>query len=77
MKEKLMEVLQDMRPDIDFENETSLVTGKVLDSIDIVALIGAIDEEFDIKIKPAHMKPENFDSVDAIVALLEKLEEDE
>ena len=77
MKEKLLEILNDMRPDVDFESETSLVTGKVLDSIDIVALIGAIDEEFDIKVKPAHMKPENFDSLDAIVTLLEQLEEDE
>ena len=76
MKEKLLEILQEMRPDVDFENEGELVSGKILDSIDIVALIGAIDEEFDIKIKPAYMKPENFDSLDAMVSLLEELEEE-
>ncbi len=77
MREKLLKLLTEMRPDVDFKEETALVSGKVLDSIDIVALIGMIDEEFDIKIKPAHMKPENFDSLDAMVDLLEKLEEDE
>ena len=76
MKEKLLELLTDLRPDVDFENETELVSGKILDSIDIVALIGAIDEEFDIKIKPAHMKPANFDSLDAMIELLEELEEE-
>ena len=76
MKEKLLELLTDLRPDVDFENETELVSGKILDSIDIVALIGAIDEEFDIKIKPAHMKPANFDSLEAMIELLEELEEE-
>ena len=76
MKEKLLEMLTELRPDVDFENEKELVSGKILDSIDIVGLIGAIDEEFDIKIKPAYMKAENFDSLDSIIALLEKLEEE-
>ena len=76
LKERLLGILQEARPDIDFEKETALVSGKVLDSIDIVGLIGAIDDEFDIRIKPNFLKPQYFDSVDAMVGLLERLDEE-
>ena len=43
--EQLMEILEELRPDVDFENETSLVDGGVLDSFDIVALAGELNDE--------------------------------
>ena len=74
--EDLMNILSELRPDIDFAEEKSLVTNGVFDSFDIISLVAKIDEEFDVKVKPAHLLPENFDSAEAIWALIERLEEE-
>ena len=71
--EKVLEILEELRPDVDFEKEESLVDGGVLDSFDIVALAGELNDEFDIEIKPSDLVPANFNSAKAINALVEKL----
>ena len=71
--EKVLEILEELRPDVDFEKEESLVDGGVLDSFDIVALDGELNDEFDIEIKPSDLVPANFNSAKAINALVEKL----
>ncbi len=73
---ELMEVLENLRPDVDFENETALVTGGVLDSFDIVGLVAELNDTFDIEIGPSDLVPENFNSAAAIWELVEKLQED-
>ena len=72
-----MEILEELRPDIDFAGEKSLVTGGLLDSFDIISLVSRLNDEFDITIKPANLVPENFDSAEAMLALIEKLQEEE
>ena len=64
-KETIIEILEEIRPDVDFENETSLVDGNVLESFDIVSLVSELSDEFDITIRPKDLVPENFNSVDA------------
>ena len=76
MREELLEILEELRPDVDFETETSLITGGILDSFDIVALVGELNEAFDIEIKPNNLVPENFNSVDAMLALIEQLQDE-
>ena len=73
--ERLLEILREIRPDVDFENEKALVTDEILDSVDIIALVAELSDEYDIRIKPAHMVPENFNSADAILALVKELED--
>lgn len=73
MKEQLLEILDDLRPDIDFESETELVTNGVLDSFDIVSLVAQLNDEFDITIGVDDLEPENFDTVDAMLALIESM----
>lgn len=73
---ELMEVLENLRPDVDFENETALVTGGVLDSFDIVGLVAELNDTFDIEIGPSDLVPENFNSAAAIWALVEKLQDE-
>lgn len=73
---ELMEVLENLRPDVDFENETALVTGGVLDSFDIVGLVAELNDTFDIEIGPSDLVPENFNSAEAIWALVEKLQDE-
>ena len=73
MKEQLMKILNELRPDVDFENETALVTDGILDSFDIVSLVGEINAEFDVTIGVDDLEPENFDTVDAMVELIGEL----
>ena len=74
---ELMEILENMRPDIDFKNEKKLVTDRLLESFDIISLVTEIGDEFDVKVKPADLIPENFDSVEAMWAMIERLQEDD
>lgn len=74
--EELLEILSELRPDVDFENETALITDGVLDSFDIIALVSELDDAFDIEIKPNNLVPENFNSAKAMMALIEQLQDD-
>ena len=75
--EQLMEILEGLRPDIDFANEKSLVTDRLLESFDIINLVSEIDDEFDVKIKPADLMPENFDSAEAMWELIQRLQDED
>ena len=74
--DELMEILEELRPDVDFENETSLIDDGVLDSFDIVARVGELNDAFDIEIKPNNLVPENFNSAEAMMALIEQLQDE-
>lgn len=75
--EQLMEILEELRPDIDFENETELVTNRVLESFDIINLVSEIDDEFDVKVKPADLVPENFNSAKAMWEMIQRLQDED
>ena len=75
MEEKLMEILNDLRPDVEFEKETKLIDDGILDSFDIVSLVGELNTQFSIAIGVDELEPENFDTVDAIQALVSRLED--
>ncbi len=75
MRDTILDILNDINPDIDFEKETAIVDGKLLDSFDIVTLVGDLNDAFDINIGVVDLVPENFNSVDAIEALVSKLQE--
>lgn len=70
--EKILEILADIRPDIDFEQEKLLVEEGLLDSFDIVSIISELNDVFDINIRVNDLKPENFNSVEAIEALVNR-----
>ena len=74
--DELMQILEELRPDVDFENETALIDDGVLDSFDIVALVGELNEEFDIEIKPNSLVPANFNSAKAMMKLIEELQDE-
>ena len=71
--DKLLEILQGIRPDVDFENETELIDEGVLDSFDVVSIISEIDDVFGVQIRINELEPENFNSAEAIWSLIEKL----
>ncbi len=77
MREELLEILNDLHEDIDFEKEDQLIERKILDSFDIVTLVGELCDTFDIEITADEMIPENFRNLDAILALIaSKTDED-
>ncbi len=73
MRDQILAILNDINPDIDFENETALIDEELLDSFDIVSLVGELNDTFDINITVVELVPENFNSLDAMVALVEQL----
>lgn len=64
--EELMEILEEIRPDVDFGTETSLVDDKILSSFDILSIIGEISDTYDITLTPAEIIPKNFNSAKAM-----------
>ena len=68
--EKILKILNDIRPDVDFIEETNLVDGGILDSFDIVSIISELNDAFDIHIRVTDLKPENFNSLEAIGQLI-------
>ena len=69
--------MQEQSECIDFETEDNLIEGNVLDSFDIVTLVTEIGEAFDVEITAAELIPDNFNSLEAMVELIEqKLEEE-
>lgn len=73
MKE-LLNILQDIRPDVDFSYCGNLIDDGILDSFDIISLVSEINQAFDIEIGVAELVPENFNSPEAIFALIKKLQ---
>lgn len=75
-RETILEMLQQLHPDVDFETEKQLVTGKILDSFDLVSLVAELADEFDIEIKAKDFVEENFNSLDTLTAMVERLSEE-
>ena len=74
--EKLLNILNDLHPDVDFENNESLIDDGILDSLDIVSLVTEIYAEFDVTIPAEEIVPENFNSAKALMALITKIDEE-
>lgn len=71
-----MNILNELRPELDFEKEDRLIEDGVLDSFDLVSLIGEINDQFDVEIDFDDIEPENFNSVEAMIKLIERLKEE-
>ena len=76
MREQIMKILKGVRSDVDFENETALIDNGVLDSFDIISIVGELNDAFDVEINADDLLPENFNSVAAMVELISKLQEE-
>jgi len=72
--EKLMELLTEICPGVDFENETALVDDAVIESLDIITITTEIMDAFDVEITVDDLIPENFNSAKAMWELIERLQ---
>ena len=74
--DQLLDILEELKPEVDFENSEDLIDGNKLDSLTILSLISEIEDEFDISIPAVDIVPDNFNSAKKIYALIERLEEE-
>jgi acyl carrier protein len=75
--EALLNILTNLHPDVDFTHADKLVDNKILDSFDIVTIIAEVDSEYDVAIPAEEILPENFNSAQALYALIKRLDEAE
>ncbi len=72
MREQVLEILRDIRPEFEFDGVPDFFEEGMLDSFDLVTLVSALDKTFGIKIDGMEILPENFANVDAIVGLVSR-----
>lgn len=73
--EQLLAIMREVRPDIDFESETSLIDDDILVSFDIIAIVSEVNAQFDIEINVNDLLPENFNSATALYELIQKMQQ--
>ena len=71
--ERLLEILEELHSDIDYSSCDTLVDDGILDSFDIVSLVTEINDEFDVKIPASEIIPDNFNSVESLWELIQRL----
>ncbi|NLX02867.1 MAG: acyl carrier protein [Syntrophomonadaceae bacterium] len=75
MMDKILQILSELRPDVDFTKVDNLVEDEVIDSFDLVALVGELCDAFDVEIGVEDLVPENFNSVQSIWNLIQVIQE--
>ena len=71
--EELMELLEEIKPEADFENCETLIDDGILSSFDVLSIVAELEETYDIRILPAQIIPANFNSAKAIYAMVQSL----
>ena len=75
--DEIIEILSQCRPDVDFRAEKALIDDGILESLDIVMIVGELSEAFGVDITADDLAPENFNSAAAIAALIERLQNED
>ena len=73
---ELLEILNDIQPGVDFENETHLIDNHLLDSLSIISLDAELEDTFDVTIPAVEIIPDNFNSAEAMMEMIQRLQED-
>jgi acyl carrier protein len=68
----ILEILADIRPEVDFQNHIDYIQNGMLDSFDLILLVSELEKEYFINIPGNEIVAENFQSLDAIVNLVQK-----
>ena len=72
MKEKILNILKDIRPEFDFTASLNFIEDGMLDSFDIVTLVSELEDNFDVLIDGEDVIPETFDSIESIMNIIQK-----
>jgi len=71
--EKILEILNEINDSIDYENEDALIDDELIDSVDLTGLISELEDAFDVEIGMEEIIPENFNSVEAMWEMIQRL----
>ena len=74
--ERLIEILEDIKPDVDYANCETLIDSHILESLDIISLIAELEDEYDITIPAIEIIPDNFNSAERMMKMIERLQEE-
>lgn len=72
--DELLEILEDVKPGVDYENCDTLIDDHILDSFSILSLVSEIEDAFDIEVAPAELIPANFNSATALWDMITRLQ---
>lgn len=75
--DKLIEILEDIQPDVDYATTENLIDGHILSSLSIISLVAEIEDEFDITIPAVDIIPANFNSAKAMMNMIERLQDED
>lgn len=76
MEEKILTILQEIRPEFDFPDSDNFIEDGYLDSFDIITLVSELETAFDIVIDGLDVLPENFETVEDICNMVNKSREE-
>lgn len=77
MNDEIIDILEDLNPGVDYETSTALIDDRLIESLVMVSLIAELEDAFDITIPAVEVVPANFNSVEAMAALVKRLVEEE
>ena len=77
MKEKIIEILSDIKEDVDFATCKTLIDDGIFTSLDIIQLVAALGDEFDITVPASDIVPRNFNSIENILSMVQRLVDDD
>ena len=75
--DRLIEILEELQPEVDYETCTDLIDGHYLDSLTILSLVAEIEEEFDITIPAVEIVATNFNSAQSLWEMIERLQDED
>ena len=74
--DELMKILQELEPDLNYMEEQALIDAHILDSFLILELVAELEDTYHIRISPADIVAENFNSAKALWQMIERLKEE-
>lgn len=74
--EQLLRIMGEIRPDVDFTKEENLIDDEILDSFDVISIVSEVNVQYGIEINVNDMVPENFNSAEALFALIQRLQQE-
>ena len=77
IREKIMEILADIKPGPEYDICTTLIDDEELDSFAIISLVGELSDEFEVDITLPDIIPDNFNSVDAMTSMILRLQDED
>ena len=71
--EQLIQIMSEIRPDVDFETAERLIDDDILDSFDIISIVSEVNDQFGIEINVNDLLPENFNTASALFELITRM----